>query len=169
MRPSARRSRWETGSWWKGPVCSRFEFVSNETHSASRARYNLPGAKSRCATLSRCRRSSLRAAYPRVQEGLCWQARKTDSSGPPSPILTESPESQSGLTGSRANSKRIGRSCQRSASDVIQWLSKVKKNSSSTGLAGESKVKRCDSPPPQVRSAGRVSISKASSCRRSNS
>jgi len=44
-----------------------------------------------------------------------------------------------------------------------------KKNSFSTGLAGESKAKRFDFPPPQVRSAGRASISQISSCRQSNS
>ena len=47
----------------------------------------LPGARNPCVTLSPCRKSLLPATYRRVQDEPCWQARKTDSSGPPSPIL----------------------------------------------------------------------------------
>jgi hypothetical protein len=80
----------------------------------------LAGARSPCVTLSRCRKSSPLPTSRRVRDELCSQARKTDSSGPPSRVFTESPACRTGLTGSRANSKCIGRSCPRSASDVSQ-------------------------------------------------
>jgi hypothetical protein len=40
----------ETGSWWRGQACSRFESASNEMHSVSKAQYSWPGARSRSGT-----------------------------------------------------------------------------------------------------------------------
>ena len=127
-----------------------------QTPSVSKARYSLPGAKSHCVTLSRCRKSSLPATYRRAQEEPCWQARKTDSFGPLSPIFTGSPECRTGLTGLPANWKRIRRSSVLSVSDVPRCWSKARRNSFFPGSVGALRVEPSVFRLKLVRSAGRV-------------
>jgi hypothetical protein len=69
------------GSWWKGQVYSRFEYVSNETRSASKVRYSLPGARNLCVILSGCRKSSPQETSLPALARLFWQARTSDLFG----------------------------------------------------------------------------------------
>ncbi len=62
--------------------------------------------------------ASLRATCRGVRGEPCWQPRKTDSSGPLSPIFTGSPECRTGRTGLRMNWNLIRRSSVLLVSDV---------------------------------------------------
>jgi hypothetical protein len=90
----------------EGP-CSPSECVSNETRSASKARYSLPGERSLCVTSLACQKSSLRETCLPAREGLCWRARTSDLFGLRSPTSTGYRESRNGRAGLRTNWIRI--------------------------------------------------------------
>ena len=107
-----------TGSWWKGQVYSRFESVSLRNAQCFKGSVQLAGRKKPLRHLIASRKSSLPATCRRGQEEPCWLARKTDSSGPLSPIFTGSPECRTGLTGLLANWTRTRPLSERSGSDA---------------------------------------------------